>query len=253
MHAPRTFAPDHRNIGGAHDILNQLGAHYRRVDHAGTFGATETQYVAEGMDGARRLAGVLPGRPRPSDKCITIPSAAQLSKNKARRKRETDLTGPFHRRNVYHMCRRMQDMYSLPERMKNPADIIAHPPHIRKKPSNVNATAMALCPWIPNNPYCRTRPSTAPSGGRAMASDAAAGTRQRGGEPALSAAAGAPAASLYQRLKARLLQVIVEQRLYKEKTLRAFFERERAACSADTLPVMVAVISELERELDVVS
>lgn len=73
-------------------------------------------------------------------------SQRQLS-SRQQRKQSIDHVGDSHLRNVYHMNRRIENMYSATERKKNVFDTSLYPVHIRR--AHQNEVCRSVCNWKP--------------------------------------------------------------------------------------------------------
>lgn len=101
--------------------------------------------LAEVRETYRRVSllksGARSGKERPfsaqsrSNVVSSAPSSSDLSRNRARKKAQTDPTITNHARNIQHMYRRIESAYSVTERKKNQYDTTIYPALLRRPSS----------------------------------------------------------------------------------------------------------------------
>ena len=219
---------------------------------------------------------------KPSKNSMSAPPkslglAQQLSANRQRRREISDRSSHGHALNVYHMYRRMENMYSLAERKKNPFDATVYPTLLRRnKPTQrVSVDSLTTPRGRPATPRPGSagpvrmkapaakpkRPQSAPSrakrgeygGLKKKASRKAAGLEKDLASLTLSKAKEEHDSEKerYRIFKAAMMNEVVEGRIYEEKKLEALFKRYLNMNAQEHWPILKSVIADLRVELDI--
>ena len=219
---------------------------------------------------------------KPSKNSMSAPPkslglAQQLSANRQRRRDISDRSSHGHALNVYHMYRRMENMYSLAERKKNPFDATVYPTLLRRNKPTQRVSVDSLTtprgrpatprpgsagPARKKAPAAKpTRPQSAPSrakrgeygGLKKKASRKAAGLEKDLASLTLSKAKEEHdlEKERYRIFKAAMMNEVVEGRIYEEKKLEALFKRYLNMNAQEHWPVLKSVIADLRVELDI--
>jgi len=263
------FLANEGNIGGAHMIL---------ADYVNLHGRAASAKPDHDILAVRRSAAE-----HPRMKCT--PGAAQLSQNRQARLATTDRTAVEHVHNVHHMIRRIEDMYSVPARRKNPHDPTVHPvmlrrhreaegssPH-RHRPSLHQAL---VDPWLQGQGYSVLqpgalsggRPGSAPHEGylgkmKPVRGDGRDGYQGWSVGPSLRDLFPSDDFPLYRQpppqlstdyaiYKNAIMSEIVERRMYRELTLRRLFHKYIKLAPLRDKHIVEHVVADLKIELGIV-
>ncbi|KAG1659602.1 hypothetical protein FOA52_013948 [Chlamydomonas sp. UWO 241] len=231
--ASEAFAPDERCLGGAHAIMADYTAHFKRL---GT--VQPTRAILE------------------ANKSTWQTSAQTLSSNRSAKLNAIDATHVEHCRNVYYLNQRIESAYSETERKKNPYDLSMFPAY-QKRASNLHRAPLhqSLCGWLPGT----GRPKSAPARGK---KDAAAyegwsltkslrNAYPSDDFPLAETYAEVQKESVYVAYKRAIMQEIVENRMYREMDLKALFRSYKKMAPIRDKASVDIVVAALMAELDV--
>eukprot|EP00192_Tetraselmis_astigmatica_P018288 CAMPEP_0117675102 /NCGR_PEP_ID=MMETSP0804-20121206/15418_1 /TAXON_ID=1074897 /ORGANISM="Tetraselmis astigmatica, Strain CCMP880" /LENGTH=256 /DNA_ID=CAMNT_0005484067 /DNA_START=240 /DNA_END=1007 /DNA_ORIENTATION=- len=130
--------PDENNLGGAMEINDHYVDMARKVANAKSSIAGIRQF----RDYSTSTTGFS------SRQTVSKPNLAdRLSHNRSSRRQTVDYAGDSHVRNIYHLNRRIENMYSTTERKKNVFDTSVHPVHIRR--ARQNEVCRSVSQWKP--------------------------------------------------------------------------------------------------------
>jgi len=206
----------------------------------------------------RKIHDVKPTRAILESRQKTSMSLAQrMSINRAVRQATVNPVHMEHVNNVYHLNRRIEDMYSLTERRKNPHDPTVYPVY-QKRSSNLYRSALhsqLLEPW---SAKASTRPTSAPVARRNPDGYRGWSTTRclrnvfpADDFPLYGAYTLASIESQYAIYKKAIMGEIVENRLYREVDLRRLLRSYVQLAPLRDKEIVERVVADLKKELDV--
>ncbi|GLI59629.1 hypothetical protein VaNZ11_001554 [Volvox africanus] len=223
------FAPNPDNLGGVQLILDEYRHMQERINdiRPSTVELAAAKHYREDLTMAERL-----------------------SRNRAARRATTNQVAADHVNNLYHMYRRIEEMYSRSSRLKNPWDPTVYPVYLRRDTNayqemlqeEMAALRPASAPaWVRERNQRRGPPGDPYVGWSVRDSLGAAFPRSRY-EEALRLAD-------YATYKKAIMAEILDKRMYKEADLKALFRAYMRLAPLGDRETVAAVVRELKKEL----
>mmetsp|Transcript_42721 Transcript_42721/g.108061 ORF Transcript_42721/g.108061 Transcript_42721/m.108061 type:complete len:250 (+) Transcript_42721:287-1036(+) len=247
--------PNENNLGGALEIND----HYLQMTKKIANVKSTVAAIRESRDYSAYTTGFSSRQTLPPSNL-----ADRLSYNRRHRKESNNSEGDNHLRNIYHMNRRIENMYSVTERRKNPMDTSVHPATIRR--ARQNEVCRSVSQWKPqpkrsaairSSPErAPSRPATAPTARRERESYHRTTSYQPSPEQAYASASAHRYAELhtsdYNTFKRAIEDEIIDNRITSERGLKTLFRQYLKHNAAEHRETIRQVVEDLKVEWDVV-